>query len=614
MTPSRRAVVVGGLAATLSPRGVVAQEAEVHGLSGFGDLAYPPDFKRFAYVDPAAPKGGSFSAQIAATAGNQAFDTFNTLNIFVLRGDGAAGMALTFDSLMVRALDEPDAVYGLVAAGVRVSPDGLSHRFRLRPEARFHDGTRITAADVAFSVKVLKDKGHPRIAQVIRDLVDAVAESEDVVTLTYAPGRSRDVPLIAAGLPIFSERWWRGRDFEASTLEAPLGSGPYRVGRFEVGRYIAFERVRDHWARDLPVNVGQNNFDEVRYEYFRDRDVAFEGFKAGAFTFREEFTSRIWATGYEFAALREGKVRRETLPDRTPSGTQGWFLNCRRDQFRDPRLREAVGLAFDFEWTNANLMYGSYQRVASYFENSDLKAEGPPSPEELALLEPWRGKVPDLVFADAWSPPRSDGSGQDRTLLRRADTLLREAGCKREGSSLRLPDGRPFEIEFLDYSGALVPHTQPFVKNLGLLGIRATVRTVDAAQYQSRLKSFDFDVTSTRMSGSTTPGAALREIYGSASAATPGSSNLAGIGDPAVDALLDEVAGAATRAELVVACRALDRLLRAGRYWVPMWYSGSHKVATWDVYGRPGDPPHYDLGVPGLWWFDAARAKRIGRG
>ncbi|GJD51841.1 hypothetical protein OPKNFCMD_4600 [Methylobacterium crusticola] len=616
----RRGLLAGGGAALLAGAAVPAgsrparaAEAERHGLSSFGDLKYPAGFPRFDYVEPLAPRGGTFSTQITSTAGNQAFETFNTLNIYVLRGDGAAGMDLTFDSLMVRALDEPDSLYGLVARSVAASEDGLTYRFALRPQARFHDGARLTARDVAFSIETLKHKGHPRIAQVLRDVAGARADGEGTVVVTFAPGRSRDLPLIVAELPIFSAAYYAGRDFEASTLEAPLGSGPYQVARFEVGRFIAFERVRDYWGAELPVNVGQNNFDEIRYEYFRDRDVAFEAFKAGTFTWREEFTARVWATGYDFPAAQEGRVKRETVPDATPSGTQGWWFNTRRPVFRDPRIREAIGLAFDFEWSNQNLMYGAYARTASFFENSDLKAQGLPSPEEAALLEPWRGRVPDEVFGEPWAPPRSDGSGQDRALLRRADTLLRQAGCTREGGQMKLPDGQPLAFEFLDSSPVFQPLVQPFIKNLGLLGIRASSRLVDAAQYQSRLKDFDFDVVSSRFGGSVTPGASLREVYGGRSAGTPGSQNLAGIGDPAADAMLDRIADAGTRAELTTACRALDRVLRAGRYWVPMWYGASHRLAVWDVYGRPPALPRYGLGAPAIWWHDAGKARRIGR-
>lgn len=611
----RRALMLGAAAlgvATAIPRRAYAQEAESHGLSIFGDLKYPPAFPHFDYVRPDAPKGGAMALQISSLVGNQTFDTFNTLNVFVLKGDGAAGMSGTFDSLMMRALDEPDAMYGLVARAVRASADGRTYRFVLRPEARFHDGSRLTAQDVAFTIGLLKEKGHPAFSQALRFVEGAVAEGDDLVRVDFAPERSRDLPLFVAGLPILSKAYWASRDFEASTLDAPLGSGPYRVGRFESGRYVAFERVKDYWAAGLPVNVGRNNLDEVRYEYFRDRQVAFEAFKAGVFTWREEFTARIWATGYDVPAVRDGRIKRDELPDGTPSGMQGWFFNLRRKKFADARVREAIGLCFDFEATNRNVMYGAYRRTASYFENSPLKAEGKPSPEELALLEPLRGKVPDAVFGEPYSPPTSDGSGQDRALLRQANTLLLEAGCKRDGQMLRLPSGEPLTLEFLDYDPILQPHTLPFVANLGRLGIQATIRTVDASQYQRRTEEFDFDLTVRRYSHSATPGEPLRQVFGSRAAGVRGSVNIAGFSDPAIDSLVETILAAENRPALTTACRALDRVLRAGRYWVPMWNKGSHTLAYWDMYAHPPAPP-YGLGAPETWWWDADKARRIGR-
>nr|WP_229426660.1 extracellular solute-binding protein [Microvirga alba] len=599
------------------PRRGIAQstgETETYGLSSFGDLKYGADFKHFDYVNPAAPKGGLLAIQIKQSTGNQNFDTFNTLNIFVLQGDGAAGMGSTFDSLMSAAGDEPDALYGLVARSVRISDDKLTYRFFLRPEARFHDGSKLTAGDVAFSLNILKEKGHPVYRSVLTQMTAAEAEADDILRVRFSPKRSRDLHLVVAGTPIFSERYWRGRDFEASTLEAPLGSGAYKVGPFEQGRFIEFTRVPDYWAKDLPVNVGLNNFDRVRYEYFRDRAVAFEAFKSGVLNFQEEYTSRTWATGYDFPAIREGRVKKEALPNDAPAPIQGWYFNTRRDAFKDPRIREAIGLAFDFEWTNTNIMFGSYRRLTSFFENSDMKAVGVPSPEELALLEPFRGRASESVFGEPYLPPVSDGSGQDRKLLRRADELLRAAGCKREGSALKLPNGQPFRIEFLDFSASLQPHTEPFQANLKRLGIDAYSRIVDAAQYQRRLNDYDFDVTSRALAGSPTPGDSLRIVYGSQAAQTPGSQNLAGIADPAVDALVERIADAKTRAELVTACRALDRVLRAGQYWVPMWWKANNWLAYWDQFSHPEKKPRFSTGAPDTWWYDAEKAKRIGRG
>ncbi|PXW57821.1 extracellular solute-binding protein [Methylobacterium sp. B4] len=612
---TRRGVVLGtgalALAAALPARAEGSRTS--HGLSSFGELKYGADFQHFDYVNPIAPRGGRFSAQLVQTFGNQAFDTFDTLNPYVFRGNGAAGINLTFDSLMVRALDEPDAVYGLVARSVEISADGLTYRFALRPQARFHDGSPLRARDAAFSLMLLKETGHPTISQVIRDLAEATAEGEDTLVLRFAPGRSRDLPLIVAQLPIFSAASLEGRDFEAPTLKPLLGSGPYQVGRIDIGRFIELERVPDYWAADLPVTAGQNNFAQLRYEYFRDRQVAFEAFKGGAFSYRQEFTSRIWATGYDFPAVREGRVKRETLPDTSPANIQGWFFNTRREMFKDARVREAIGLCFDFPWTNRSAMFGAYNRTTSFFEKTDLMATGKPSPEELALLEPFSGRVPAEVFGEAWTPPVADGTGQDRALLARAVALLKEAGCTRDGGVVRLPSGKPIEFEFLDSDSVWEPIVQPFIRNLGLIGIKARQRAVDAAQYQARVRDFDFDVISRAASGDATPGPELREAYGSRAAAIPGSNNLAGIEDPVVDALLDRIAGAESRASLTTACRALDRVLRSGRYWIPMWYSPEYRLAVWDMFGRPAKLPTYGLGVPGLWWYDEAKARRIGR-
>jgi len=587
-------------------------EIESHGLSTFGELALPADFKHFGYINPQAPKGGTLALQVKQASGNQNLETFNTLNIFTFKGDGAAGMDLVFDTLMTSSGDEPDSAYGLVARGVRYSEDRLTYRFLLRPEVRFHDGSALRAEDVAFSLMILKTKGHPSYRSLLQELVSAEAEAPDTVLVKLSPRRSRGLHLVVAGMPIFSAAWWKERNFEASTLEAPLGSGPYKVGRFEQGRFIEYDRVDTYWGKDLPVNVGQNNFDHIRYEYFRDRQVAFEGFKAGAFNYHEEYTSIFWATGYDFPAIRDGKVKRESVPRGDATPTQGWYFNTRRPQFRDPRIREAIGLAFDFEWTNANIMYGSYKRLVSYFENTPMKAEGKPSTDEVALLEPFRDRLPAEVFGDISVPPVSDGSGSDRKLLRQANDLLLAAGCKRDGNALKLPDGKPFAIEFLDAGGALQPHTRPFQANLNRLGIATTSRLVDPVQYKRRLDEFDFDMTVMALGGSLTPGDGLQIVFSSKAASEPGSRNLAGIADPAVDALVDIIARAKTREALDTACRALDRVLRAGRYWVPMWYRSDAWIAYWDIFSRPETRPKFGTGAPGTWWYDADKAKRIG--
>jgi microcin C transport system substrate-binding protein len=600
-----------GLASSLSQNAKAAQDSERHGMSAFGDLKYPLDFKHFDYVNPNAPKGGVFSHVGATRAFNQNFLTFNSLNSFILKGDAAQGMELTFASLMTRATDEPDALYGLAARAVRISPDGLIYRFLMRPGITFHDGSPLTAHDVAFSLKVLKDKGHPIAQQLLRDLVDAETSDDATVVVRFAPNRARDVPLFAASLPIFSRSYYSKRPFDETTLEVPLGSGPYKVGRFEPGRHIEYERVKDWWGADLPVASGQNNFDVLRYEYYRDRDVAFEGFTAKSYLFREEFTSRTWATRYDFPAARDGRIKRDVISDDTPSGAQGWFFNTRRDKFKDKRLREAFIDAFDFEWTNKLIMYGSYQRTHSVFQNSDMMAVGKPSANELALLKSFRGKVPDEVFGDPFVPPVSDGSGQDRGLLRKASALLQQAGFVIKDGKRVTPKGEPISVEFLLDSPSLQPHHMPFIKNLGTLGIEANLRLVDPVQYRKRVDDFDFDLTVQRFSFSGTPGDSLRSYFSSQAAALRGSQNLAGISDPVIDELIERIIAADSRASLTTACKVLDRVIRAGCYWVPHWYKASHWLAYWDVFGRPATKPRYARGISETWWYDREKAAKI---
>jgi microcin C transport system substrate-binding protein len=609
----RDTLVLGaGVLASLAARPAAAQEGpERHGMSAFGDLNYPADFKHFDYVDPNAPKGGLFSFVGSTRAFNQNFQTFNSLNSFILKGDAAQGMELTFASLMARAEDEPDGMYGLAARAVQISADGLTYRFLMRPGITFHDGSPITAHDVAFSLLILKDKGHP-IAQIqLRDFTGAEAIDDATVVVRFAPQRARDVPLFVAGCPIFSRAYYATQPFDETTLDVPLGSGPYKVGRFESGRYIEYDRVKDWWGGDLPVSRGQNNFDVVRYEFYRDRDVAFEGFTGKSYLFKEEFTSRTWATRYDFPAIRDGRVKRDVIPDDTPSGAQGWFFNTRREKFKDRRLRDALVYAFDFEWTNKTIMYGSYERTHSVFQNSPMMAVGKPTPEELALLEPFRGKVPDEVFGEPFVPPVSDGSGQDRALLRKASALLQEAGYQVKNGKRVLPNGEPIAIEFLLDEPSFQPHHMPFIKNLGVLGVGATVRLVDAVQYKKREDDFDFDVMIQRASFSSTPGDSLRSYFSSQSASVHGSPNLAGIADPVIDTLIERIIAADNRPALVAACKALDRVIRAGRYWVPHWYKASHWIAFWDVFGRPATKPRYARGIPETWWYDRDKAARL---
>lgn len=582
-----------------------------HGMSIYGDLKYAPDFEHFDYADPAAPKGGELRLIPAEAYLNQGFLSFDTLNIFVLKGSGAHGMRLSFDTLMTRAWDEPDAMYGLAAEAAAIAPDGLSAAFRLRDGMTFHDGSPVTVEDVVFTFDLLKEQGHPLLTTAIRDVVSAQAVDSRTVVYQFQGDLVRDLPFTVADLPILSKAFYTVKDFSASTLEPPVGSGPYRVVDARQGRSVTHRLNPDYWGRDLPVNKGRFNFGTVRFEYFRDRIAAFEAFKSGEYTFREEFTSRFWATKYDFPAVTDGRVIKLVTPDNRPSGTQGWFINTRKPHLSDPRVREALSYAFDFEWTNRQQFHDLYTRTHSYFENSEMKATGKPGPAELELLEPFRDQLPDAVFEEAYVPPVSNGSGQDRRLLKRGRDLLAEAGWVVSDGKVRNADGDVLTIEFLSDTPTFERVLQPFINNLGLLGIDAKIRQVDGAQLQERVKDFDFDIITRRFSMRETPGVELRSFMSSETANQFGSRNLAGIAHPAVDALIDKVIRATSRDELVTAARALDRVLRAGHYWVPHWYKGEHNLAVWDKYGQPEVKPKYHRGVVRLWWVDPEKDARL---
>ncbi len=602
-------------AAFLIPGGALPVQAGTwsHGLSVFGDLKYPKGFTAFDYVNPEAPAGGQINMTAPSWAYNQNPQTFNTFNSFILKGDAPPRMERCFDSLMARAFDEPDAVYGLVAESALVSDDGNFVTFKIRPQARFHDGSVLSAEDVAFSLNILKEKGHPIISQSIQEMVSATAPDEHTVTVAFSGNHSRQLPLLIATLPIFSKKYYTRYNFEASTLTPPLSSGPYTVGRYEIGRYIEYRKVEDYWANDLPVNKGHHNFNIIRFDFFRDRQATFEAFKKGALTFHEEFSSKTWATEYNFPAFTEGRVVKREFAIGLPSGAQGWFLNTRRDKFSDPRVREALGYAFDFEWSNTALFYDQYIRTQSFFENSEMKAIGPPSDAELALLDPYRDELPEVVFGEAITQPVSNGSGQDRTLLREASLLLREAGYFRRGEQLIGPDGNQLVMEFLSSSPAFERVVLPYIKNLRLLGIEASFRLVDPAQFQKRVNGFDFDIVGHRFVLTPTLGSSIENFWSSKAAENFGSYNLSGIRLPAVDDLVEKAINAPSRQEMVTAARALDRVLRAGYYWVPQWFKASHTVAIWDMFGIPTDMPAYDFPVEATWWVDMEKAARIGK-
>jgi len=512
---------------------------------------------------------------------------------------------------MTRAVDEPDSLYGLVAESAELHDDKLGITFYLRREAKFADGTQIRASDIVFTINVLKKKGHPLFRVNLRDIELVEALGETTVRFRFKGKQTRDLPLRVAEMPILPEAFYKIHPFEKTFLTPPLGSGPYRIGKFQQGRYVSFIRRDDYWAKDLPVNKGRFNFDELRYEYFKDRGAEFEGLKAGVFDLREEFTSKDWATKYDFNAVKTGKVIADTLPDGRSSGTQGFFINLRRNKFKDVRVREAIGLAFDFEWTNKNLFYNLYKRTTSYFENSPMKAVGAPSEAELKLLEPFKDQLPASILKTPVLPPKTNGSGQDRRMLRRAGKLLSAAGWKMTNGIRINKYGEQLTIEFLTFSPSFARVILPFIRNLKTIGILAKIRQVDPAQYQERLKSFDFDVTTSRFIMRLTPGVELRNFFGSSAAKMQASYNLAGINNAVIDNLIDQISSAKSRGEVVIACRALDRVLRAGYYWVPHWYKASHNVAYWNKFSRPKIKPPFARGIIDLWWYDKVKADKL---
>lgn len=580
--------------------------ATSHGISVFGDLKYKAGFKNFDYVNPDAPKGGELRLW--------GLDNFETLNPFLLKGSKEEWSGLLFDTLMARATDEPDALYGLVAETVILPKDGGWVAFNLNPKARFSDGTNITAADVVFTFNALIKDGHPSYRILYRDVASVTATGPNKVRFNFKPGRHRDLPTRLAALPVLSKAYYQKIDFTKTTFEPPLGSGAYKVAKLEPGRSIVYGRDPDYWARDLPVNRGRYNFDRIRIDYYRDRDVAFQAIFAGAYDFREEFTSKSWATQYDKPPVRDGLILTETLADETPSGVQAFFFNLRRDKFKDRRVREALDLAFDFEWTNKNLFFGQYDRTNSMFENSTLAAHAPPDAAELVLLEPLRGKIPDEVFERPYKSPVTDGSGHIRGNLRKAAKLLRAAGYRVRKGVLTDGKGATFTVEFLLFEASFQRIIGPYIRNLKRLGIQASIRIVDVANFKVRSDKFDYDVVIRRFVQPLTPGIEQRNYFGSANADTPGTLNAAGIKDAAVDALIEKVSDAASRPDLVAAARALDRVLMWNRYSLPQWYKGVHNIAFWNKFGRPKIKPKFGLDVVETWWFDSKKAAMIAAG
>ncbi|MGB1211785.1 MAG: extracellular solute-binding protein [Pikeienuella sp.] len=607
MRLTRRTFTTTALAATALPlaranaaaenvgKGVITRS---HGASLVGPLKYGADFPHYDYVNPDAPKGGT--ARLASRAN---FDSFNP---FIVKGTPPQGIGLVYETLMAPPLDQSSTEYGLLAEWIEYPDDQSWVAFRLRDTARWHDGVPVTVDDVIFSFEALTKQGAPQYRFYYANVIGARDMGDRVVRFDFDTQNNRELPHIMSQLSILPKHWWEGRDFTEGSLDRPLGSGPYRVGKFETGRFVEYERVKDYWGADLPVNIGSNNFDQIRFEVFLDSDVAFEGFKSGAFDFRDENSAKKWALQYDFPAVKDGRVKTLEYPSEGPKPAQFYALNLRKDKFSDRRVRQALGLAYDFEWTNKTVYFGQYARVTSTFQGSpDLMPTGEPSAAELALLEPLRNQIPPEVFGEAWTPPTTDGSGRNRRNIRRASKLLEAAGCVLVEGILSTPNGEPFKIEFLIYDSNSERALNPWIANLKRLGIEATLRLVDFPQYVRTIQQdpeFSWDVIGWQARNSSSPGNEQREFWGSRAANEVGARNVSGVADPAVDALIDHIIAAKDRTELSVASRALDRVLMWNNYFIPQIFSPNERLAWWDKFGRPDPLPGINPGFPSIWW------------
>ncbi|MEQ8226963.1 MAG: extracellular solute-binding protein [Rhodospirillales bacterium] len=574
-----------------------------HGLAMHGDLKYGPGFKHFEYVNPAAPKGGTVRMGSVGT-----FDSFNP---FIIKGTAASASGFIYDTLMDDAADEPFSQYGRLAETVTMPEDRSWVEFQLRKEARWHDGMPVTVEDVIFSFNILIKEGAPFFRFYYGNVADVVQTGERSVKFTFKPGENRELPLILGQLTVLPKHYWKDREFNKTTLEPPLGSGPYKITEFEPGRFVKVTRVKDYWGKDIPTAKGFNNFDEIIFDYYRDSNVALEAFLAGRYDYKSENSSKAWATSYETPAVKQGVLIKAQVEHNRPAGMQGFAFNTRRDLFKDRTVRKALAHAFNFEWSNKALFYGQYARTRSYFQNSEMAATGLPGPDELKLLEPHRDDLPPEVFTQEYNPPRGDESGNIRGNLRTASKLLREAGWViKDGKRVHGETGKPFQFEMLLVSPLFERIALPFAKNLEKLGITMTVRTIDTAQYRRRLDTFDFDMVVGGFGQSLSPGNEQRDFWSSDSADREGGRNIMGIKSKAVDAIIEQLIAAPTRQDLVTACKALDRVLQWGHYMIPNWHAPYDRIAYWDKFARPKITPTRGNQLF-AWWVDAAKAKSL---
>lgn len=568
-----------------------------HSISLYDNPKYPNNFKHFDYVNPDAPKGGE--VRIAAIG------TFDSLNPFILKGVPAEGMSLVFDTLMTSAADEPSTQYGLIAESVEMPKDRSWIVFNLRNNARFSDNSPITVDDVIFSFNTLKKKGHPQYKTIFREIISASKVDKDSVKFTFNSGDNRELPIIIGQLPVFSKKYFSENDFTKANLDFPVGSGAYRVSKVDPGRSIEFERLKNYWAKNLPVNIGRYNFDKVIVDYYRDATIAVEAFKAGEFDFRRENISKTWSKAYNMPEINDGRVIKETLVDGTPTGMQAFIFNIRKNIFKDRKFREALSYAYDFEWANEQLFYGAYSRNRSFFGNSEFEAKGLPSKGELKLLEPFRDVLPKEVFTKVYNPPVNDGKGNARANLLKARDILKESGYVLRDMKLINPhNNEPISIEFLIASPAFKRIIAPFISNLKKLGIESRIRLVDYSQYIKRRENFDFDIMVNWFTQGASPGTEQRDYWHSSLANVKGSKNFIGIENPVVDFLVEKIISAKSHDEHKIAANALDRVLQWNFYVIPQWYSRTHRVIYWSKLNRPKITPPFALGMIDSWWID----------
>ena len=530
--------------------------------------------------------------------------SFDSVNPFILKGVKAPGVGMAFESLMTSSFDEPQTMYGLIAESVDIAPDRSHADFMLRPIAKWHDGTAITADDVVFSFDTLKGKGDPTFKILYAAIASVKKLDTRSVRFEFSDKENRELPMIAAQMPIISKAYYTAHDFEKTTLEAPLASGPYKVESVDQGRSIIFSRVKNYWGKDIAVNRGQYNFDVIRYDMYRDENVALEAIKAGAYDFRREYIARNWATAYDAPAVKDGRIIKREIPDMTPQGMQAFIFNTRRDKFSSAKVREALALTLDYEWTNKTIFYGAYKRNQSYFENTDFQAKGAPVGKELALLTPFKNELPPELFTQEFKVPTTDGSGNVRTNLLKAQSLLDAAGFAIKDGKRTDKNGEPLSVEFMLRQPTMERVIAPMRKNLERLGITSSIRMVDESQYQKRTDEGDFDIVSVWINrGVFFPGNEQVSLWQSSQAVIKGSNNLGGVQNKVVDALLVALTSAKDEESLIAAGRALDRVLLWNHYIIPNWHSGVFRVAYWDKFGIPKVYPKYNIGFPQTWWM-----------